>query len=721
MFMSSARHSHTQARLTAINVLFLASALVSILCAWEISKGATLHKLNFLHVKYNYQLMEEMTSFEENRQIGALTELILNIRKQPVACLEIIGPVEAFAMRVAGTYDAVMLCEQDIVDADRALGALASYDEGALSGEQLRAELDRASIAFAANSAAFEPLVKHTVDAVLWTMIVLISLKGIAIAYFGMRLSNRIADSFVELDAVSKEARQNADRLNLALESSNEAIWEWDQSTGKVHASHHFFQHIGLPDPGETDLVAWLTTNAHPEDLGGLEASWAAHLSDKEVHDINCRIRDGKGAWRWVRIKGSVPGNSENGQESVVSGTLSDVTDFVEAQLQAEKANAAKSEFLATVTHEIRTPMNGVLGMLSAISRERLEPRQQDRIHVALQSADSLMNILNDILDFSRLDAGSVELEMLDSELTELTTSAVELLRQKAEEKKLRLEVEIADDVPEFVSVDPTRVRQVLINLVSNAIKFTDAGGVAVRVAYRGANDEYGVVQFSVQDSGIGVADADKKRLFRRFSQADASITRKFGGTGLGLAISQRLVERMGGEIGFDSVAGLGSTFWFTLPVNIVEAPEETPDIVSIDSDRVARLKILAAEDQVVNQQVLRALLEVDGHVITIAENGERAVAAAQEERFDIILMDIQMPVMDGFKATDAIRAHSAFNSETPIIALTANPSREVRETCARHGMTDCIAKPINLETLNNVIVAAFAAEDKKTPTVVFG
>ncbi len=704
--MSYSSHSRTQNRLNAINFLFIASAVISVIGAWEIAKGATLNRLNFLHLKNITRLAEATDTFTVDSDPKVLEEIILDIRQQPVACLKMIGPAEKLAMRAAGTFRAYELCHKDIADVDRVLAKLAAYEHGAISHPQLTSAFATAREDFTSNSNEFEPLVDKTVRLVLISVIALIAVKGVAIAFFGWVLSRRISENFSLLDEATRKSQKSEERLNMALEGSTDGIWEWDLVTGAVKASHYFFESIGIEDPGSSDLGAWLGAHGHPDDLPAVQASWLAHLNHGAIHDVNCRIRNNQGAWQWIRIRGHVR-EDEAGNPVRALGTLSNVNALVEAQIQAELANRSQSEFLATMSHEIRTPMNGVLGMLNIMLQGDINAAERDKAIVARDSAESLLTILNDILDYSRLDAGQVELEKLPFNPERVGAAVIELLNSKAEEKGLRLSYEAAENLPPWVELDPTRVRQVLINLVSNAIKFTQEGNVDLRTSYRKGSDNHGLIRFEIKDTGIGIAEEAQGRLFNRFSQVDSSMTRRFGGAGLGLAISKQLVERMGGEIGFESTHGAGSLFWFTLPVVVAMQPPAEAKEHTTDDRSIGKLRVLAAEDQPVNQQVLRAFLTSDGHDVVLVEDGAKALAAVQQSEFDVVLMDIQMPNMDGFEATRAIRALGDPLSTIPIVALTANAMAGDEERCLKNGMDGYVSKPFNADTLNRAMAAA--------------
>ncbi len=539
-----------------------------------------------------------------------------------------------------------------------------------------------------------------------------------------------------------RQLAASKERLTLALEGAQLMVWDWEPVSGKVagnRAMQAMFEFSGGEGAPNFDAFKALI---HPEDIAQFEAAVAAHLQGRSPQlEIDFRLRGSGDDWRWLHGMGKVVRRTEDGQPLRLSGVLQDISVLKRALIELEAARAAaeagsraKSEFLATMSHEIRTPMNGVLGMADLLLTTPLDAEQKSFVAILKTSGRSLMTIINDILDYSKIEAGRLTLETIDFAPAALAQEVCDLLRPLAAGKGLQLELDSPADLPVCLQGDAYRIRQVLVNLLGNAIKFTQVGRIDVELAWRQAEPGKVLLRLAVRDTGIGIAAQAQERLFMPFTQGDASITRRYGGTGLGLTISRRLIEAMRGRIGVISAPGDGACFWCEISLPVCSSAqidsalqrETLKALAAAEPAMQFRGRVLLVEDNPVNLQVARQMLLRQGVEVVTAENGRSGVERFAAGHFDLVLMDMQMPEMDGLEATQAMRALQAGKPDgrTPIVALTANIKAEDSARCKAAGMDDFIAKPLRLRdvvaVLRRWLGEGAEKKEKKGPGSIF-
>ena len=542
---------------------------------------------------------------------------------------------------------------------------------------------------------------------------------------------NQLITKASERENTIKKSEQ---RFSLAMQGANDGLWDWDMTGDDVYYSHRWKEMLGYEENElENKLTTWEEL-VHPEDKDATYKEINDYIQGKkEKFEKEIRMRHKDGRYINIFSRAFVSKDGETGEPIRLVGTHIDITarkqyeeqlseqknilekrvkertqeleslnvDLMDARDIAEKASKEKSNFLANMSHEIRTPMNGIIGLTDLALRTKLDDKQREYLTKLRSSADILLHILNDILDFSKIEAGKFELENKVFKIYSVIQSVLDIFNVKAKEKNLKLKLVYDEALPEFVMGDSVRVTQILSNLISNAIKFTEKGEVALEVKPSEKSD---YINISVCDTGIGINREQQNKLFDSFTQADSSTSRKYGGTGLGLAISQNLVGMMNGEIKLTSEPGKGSCFEFMLYL-----PKESGRGVTNNDDNeksgeylslvLKNKHVLLVEDTLINQLIANELLTQAGMNVDIANNGKEAVEMAGDKVYDIIVMDIQMPLMDGYEATKEIRKLEAYQ-QVPIIAMTANALKEDKIRSHEAGMNGHITKPLDTDNV---------------------
>jgi len=548
------------------------------------------------------------------------------------------------------------------------------------------------------------------------------------------QLERRVAERTAELNLRTLELFKSQERFCLAMDASSEGLWDGDLRTGKFYYSPGFFKMLGYePDELPGNIETWIRL-LHPDDRRAMLKKAREMLHTGGI-ELECQMVDKEGHNHWILCRGAVVAWNNAGEPLRAVGTHQDITErrrilialqnsergyreltcSLERQVadrtaELSAANAAKSRFLAHMSHEIRTPMNAILGLTQLLEKESHTPTQGEMLKKISESSDLLVRIVNDILDFSKIEAGQLRIENQPFMLSWVIERVNHLLAHMADAKGLVLRVPSIEAEYDNLIGDALRLEQVLINLAGNSIKFTEYGEVEIICKPREIKEASVLLRLEIRDTGIGIMPEAMENLFQPFTQADNTITRRYGGTGLGLAISKRLVELMGGHLGVSSQPNLGSTFWLEIPFlrsndgllslyakNIEEKSRNDPCLVG--------LRVLAVDDKRINLIIIERALTMEGATVSVAMDGREALQILYDrpDDFDVVLMDVQMPVMDGLSATREIRRSVAL-SHLPVIILSAGVFAEEREAALNVGADDFLAKPINLKEVNAVL-----------------
>ncbi len=506
-----------------------------------------------------------------------------------------------------------------------------------------------------------------------------------------------------EIARQSGDLREAQERFQRAVSGTQDALFEFNLRTGETWYSPRFRQMLGYA-VSDQDAEGKIETFIHPDDGGIVGKAMGDHLTFGLPYDVEYRLRKRDGEWLWVRSRASAERDTED-RPLWLAGSIRDITDeragreaMVMARQEAEEASRAKSTFLATMSHEIRTPMNGIIGMTGLLLETGLDRAQRDYAETIRASADSLLTILNDILDFSKIEANKLDIEDLELDLRSNVDDVGSIMAFQAAAKSLELVVNVRPEVPQRVFGDPQRIRQCLLNLVGNAIKFTPSGEVVLEVCSVGRQDGRALVHFEVRDTGIGIPQESLDRLFQPFTQADSSTTRRFGGTGLGLSIVRKLVEMMGGQVGAHSEPGKGSTFWFTLPLETADmgGAELPRDPVTIDR------RVLLVDDSATNRQVIASQLKHAGYEVATAASATQALTILRSpgpKPFDAVVLDYQMPDMDGAMLGEQI-VKSRDIAPTHLMLLTSLDRSGDMQRFAQIGFSAYLTKPVRTREL---------------------